>query len=242
MLFNLANLPYWVLLGTGVSLVLLVIVSGGTDEDLAIEVEGNANLDIDEGLLGIDTNADINIDENIELEEDGNFLQFLAWFGVGKVPLVLLLAIYLSLWGLIGWIINSITGIIIGEIPDGLLRYAIFFISLGIGILIGKSLAGPLSQLFASFGEDVSSERLLGCIGTVISKQVPYLTEGKIGQADVYDQSHNLTTVSISLPHWATVVPVYGQQILIIDKSEHSYLVIAKDTSDEDRWFSSVNS
>jgi hypothetical protein len=242
MLLDLANLPYWVLLGTGVALFLLVIASGGTDEDIDLEVDGDINLDVDNGVLGIDTNADVDLDEDLDVEENGGFIQILAWLGVGKVPLLLLLAIYLSVWGLIGWIINSTTGTVIGKMPGGLLRYAIFFFSLIISIAIGKTIATPLGKMFASFGEDVSSERLLGCVGTVICKQVPYITEGKIGQADVYDQSHNLTTVSISLPHWATVVPVYGQQILIIDKSEHGYLVIAKDTSDEDRWLLTVTS
>nr|MDJ0511394.1 DUF1449 domain-containing protein [Crocosphaera sp.] len=84
--------------------------------------------------------------------------------------------------------------------------------------------------------EDVKSERLIGCVGTVSSKTIPYLIEGKIGQADVYDTAKNLVTISVNLPHWADVIPHHGQHILIIDRQEHSYLGIAKDSSDEDKW------
>jgi len=92
--------------------------------------------------------------------------------------------------------------------------------------------------LFKTFSQDVSAERVIGCVGTVTSQKSPYLIHGKIGQAHVYDSTGNLLTLSVSLPDWATVIPHHNQEILIIDQSPHGYgyLPIAKDSSDEDKW------
>ncbi|MBD1936137.1 hypothetical protein [Microcoleus sp. FACHB-68] len=43
MLFNLANLPYWMFLSLGIVLFLLVIAGGGGDEYLGIDADANAD-------------------------------------------------------------------------------------------------------------------------------------------------------------------------------------------------------
>lgn len=218
MIFDTANAGYWILLGTGVLLYLFVIVSGGGDED-------------------VDADIDADVDGDVEAEGDSfGVFAVLSWFGFGQAPLMLLLATDCSVWGLLGWIFNVGLGAGLGSVPTGLLGILVFLSSGAIALWVGRVLAHPLGKIFASFGEDVSSDRLIGCIGTVSSKQLPHYTEGKIGQADVYDAARNMVTVHASLPHWAQVVPVRGQQILIVDRTEHSYLAIAKDSSDEDRW------
>ena len=67
MLFDLANLPYWILLGIGVVLFLLVIISGGGDSDL--DIDADADVDADLGSWEI-----------------------WGWLGFGQAPLILLLA------------------------------------------------------------------------------------------------------------------------------------------------------
>jgi hypothetical protein len=228
MIFHLSNLGYWVLLGSGVVLYLCVIFSGGGDEDIEVEAD-----------LGIDGEVDVDAGLDGEAEASGEGFgvwSVLSWFGFGQAPLMLLLATDLSLWGLLGWMLNVALAI-----PTGVLGFAVFFGSGAIALWLGKLLAKPLGKMFASFGEDISGDRLVGCTGTVASKQLPHYTSGKIGQADVYDGAHNLVTVAVSLPHWAQVIPVRGDKILIVDRSEHSYLAIAKDSSDEDRWLADPN-
>lgn len=230
MIFDAANLGYWVLLGTGVFLYLFVIFSGGGDEDIDAEV---------------DTDLDADVDGDLDAEANGNsfgMLSFLSWFGFGQAPLMLLLATDLSLWGLLGWIFNVWFGAGMGKIPTGFLGTIIFLVSGAIALWVGKLLAYPLGKIFASFGEDASSDRLIGCIGTVSSKSLPHYTEGKVGQVDLYDASRNMVTIHASLPHWAQVIPLRGQQILLIDRTEHTYLAIAKDSSDEDRWMQDAQS
>ncbi len=240
MLFHLANLTYWILLGLGVALLLLVILAGGSEAeaDVNLDLDTDVDLDLDASSIG----RLWHLDTETDLEAEGSLspLQVLGWLGVGKIPLGLLLAIDLCFWGLIGWILNVLFGHWLGAIPTQVLGLGglIFLGSLGLSLAIGSQLARPLGLLVATFGEDASSERLIGCVGTVSSAAVPPLLSGKIGQVDVVDAARNLVTVNAVLPEWATVVPRRGATILVIDYQEHQgYWVIAKDSVDEQQWF-----
>jgi len=235
MLFHLANLPYWLLLGVGILCLGLMIVSGDGDEDLDMALEPSPDLDI--------THLDVELDSGGEIQEGQTPpmpLQVLSFFGLGRVPLMILLGIDFSLWGLIGWMLNVGVGSLTGTMPTELLGMAglILLISLLISLWLGRLCSRPIANLFKTFSQDVSPDRVIGCVGTVTSKKLPYLANGTIGQAHVYDNAGNLLTLSVSLPDWATVIPHHNQDILIIDQSPkgYGYLAIAKDSSDEDKW------
>ncbi|MGB2924252.1 MAG: DUF1449 domain-containing protein [Limnothrix sp.] len=236
MIFDAANLGYWILLGAGVFLFLFVIFSGGGDDDFDADMDADFDVDVDADFE-VDADIDSDLDADADADGDGfGVFSILSWFGFGQAPLMLLLATDCSLWGLLGWMLNFWVGLGTGAIPTGFLGGAIFFGSGAIAFSIGKMLAYPLGKIFASFGEDVSSDRLIGCEGIVSSKKLPHYTEGTVGQVDVYDAARNMVTVNASLPHWAQVVPLRGQKILILERTEHSYLAIAKESSDEDHW------
>lgn len=214
MLLNLANLPYWIFLGLGILLFLLVIAGGGGDEDLDIDADADADIDAD---------------------ADFSLLQTLGWLGVGQAPLLLLLAIDLSLWGAVGWMFNVLAGSFFGGIPVNFfgLGGVVFLGSMALSLFAGSLIAKPLGKIFASFGEDASSDRLIGCIGTVSSVSIP---RKRIGQVDVLDAAHNLVTVSASLPSWATVIPLRGDKVMIIERLPEHYLVITSNSADEAQW------
>jgi hypothetical protein len=230
MLFDLANLPYWIFLGMGVLLFLLVIVSGGGDDDLDLDVDADVDVDADIGdnFFEVDTDTDA----------DFSIGQILGWLGIGKAPLILLLATDFSLIGVIGWMLNVAFSSFTGNFPRGLLAVAISVLSVFISLFIGSLIARPLGKIFASFGEDASGDRLIGCHGTVGSVSIPLENQGKIGQVDVLDPARNLVTIHATLPDWASVIPGRGTQVLVIDRQPHSYLVIAKESSDEAKWLS----
>ncbi|MGI0482137.1 DUF1449 domain-containing protein [Geminocystis sp. CENA526] len=246
MLFDIANLTYWIFLGIGVFLFLLVIISGGDEQDLDTDVDMDVDVDVDMDVdadIDGDIDGDIegNVNADIETDNDVSFLSFLSWFGVGKCPLLILLAIDFSVWGVSGWFLNVTIGGFLNGIPQGFIAFVIFVISFFFSIYIGKLLSNPIGKIFANFGEEVDGDRLIGCIGSVTSKQVPYVIEGRIAQADVLDNARNLVTIEVCLPDWAKVIPHRGQDILIIDRQKHYFIAIAKDTSDEDKWLNSRN-
>ena len=223
MLFSLANLSYWIFLGIGIVLFLLVIISGGGDDDVELDADLDADSDLD-----------------FEGDGDGEFssLQFLSWLGFGKAPLILLLAVDFSIWGMSGWILNVFVGNFTGKIPTRLFGFGglILAASFIIGIIIGSLIANPLGKIFASFGEDASSSRLFGCLGIVNSKIVPYEGNNQIAQADVLDPARNLVTIPVCLPSWAKIVPKNGEEILIIEQNEKYYLAILNQGEDRNTW------
>ncbi|QLE42836.1 DUF1449 family protein [Nostoc sp. C052] len=217
MLFSPANLPYWIFLGIGVLLFLFMIISGGGGQDI------DADVDVD---------ADFDADSNSEL----GFGQFLGWVGIGKAPLILLLATDLSLWGVLGWMLNVWISGNSNRNITGFIGTIILFGSLIISLLMGGLIARPIGKIFAEFGEDASSDRLIGCIGIVTSAYIPTENLGRIGQVDVLDTKRNLLTVSAVIPDWATIAPQRGEKVLIIEHKTQIYLVIAKDSPDQEHW------
>lgn len=226
MLFDLANLPYWIFLGMGVLLFLVVIISGGGDDDLDIDADADVDVDADPWDIDTDTDADA----------DFSLGQALGWLGIGKAPLILLLATDFSLIGLFGWMLNVILFGVTGDSPSGLLAGAVGGLSLFLSLFVGGLISQPIGKIFASFGEDASGDRLIGCQGTVSSGIIPMENQGKIGQVDVLDSARNLVTVNATLPSWAKVVPGRGTKVLVIDRQPEHYLVVAKDSSDEQEW------
>lgn len=248
MLFDIANLTYWIFLGVGVFLFLLVILSGGgendTDMDVDTDIDVDAEVDLDAEVDayadGGDMESHLSPDLETDTAQDLSFFSFLSWFGVGKCPLLILLAIDFSVWGVSGWFLNVTVAGFLNAIPQGFLAFLIFVSSFIFSLWIGRLLSLPIGKIFANFGEEVDGDRLIGCIGSVISKEVPYLIEGRIAQVDVLDNASNLVTIEVCLPDWAKVVPHRGQEVVIIDRQKHCFIAIAKDTSDEDKWLNSI--
>lgn len=222
MLLSLDNLPYWILLGVGLLFFLIILGSGIAEADADVDAE--ADLDADAG-------------DGDDLETGGNLaLALLGWFGIGKAPLLLLLAFDLSVWGLLGWMLNVWVGTLFGQMPTGFLTAGVLIGSFVAASSIGGWVARPIGRIMASFGEDTSADRLLGRVGTVSSGMIPKQDSGKIGQVDVRDAAGNLITISAVLPDWAEEVAERGQSVLVIDRSEQSYVVITSESQDQDRW------
>ncbi len=214
MLFHLIHLPYWIVLGMGILLFLTVIFGDVGDEDADVEADADA-LDVD--LDG----------------EEG--MSVLHWLGVGRAPLMLLLALDFSLLGVFGWLLNVLFYLASGGWPVGGWGGLIAVVALSVALGLGSLCSRPLGQIFAQFGEDTSGDRLLGCQGHVSSAEIPPSGAG-IGQVSVLDAARNRLTVPAILPPWATVIPQYRQEILIIDRQGSEYVVIAKDSLDEGLW------
>lgn len=236
-LFDSSNLPYWILLGVGVLLFLFIIVFGGGDDDT--DFDSDLGLDVDSDVdptvghsLDLDTNADAS---------DFSVLRSLGWFGVGKAPLLILLAVDFSLWGIIGWMLNVAIGGVLGSLLGGLAGGIILMGSFVASLILGGQIAKPIGKIFASFGEDTSGDRLVGCVGIVSTGQIPAVSTGKIGQVDVLDPAHNRVTVNAMLPEWARVLPQRGEKVLVIERSGSGYLVVVKDSADQAAWFDQSN-
>ncbi|MCS6814547.1 MAG: YqiJ family protein [Cyanobacteria bacterium] len=240
MIFHPSNLPYWVLLSAGIVLFLTVIISGIGEHDADVDADMSADINVDAGVdLAVD-NGSLHVD--VDANDMSSPVQLLGWLGLGKAPLILLLATDLSLWGLLGWMLNVAVSSLLNTTTSGILAGVVLIGSLVISLTFGGFISRPLGQVFASFGEDASDDRVIGCIGTVSTARIPSILEGKIGQVDVIDPARNRITVNAALPPWATIAPQRGEQVLVIERSHQTYLVIAKDSPDQDHWLSNLSS
>ncbi|MDR5637845.1 DUF1449 family protein [Thermosynechococcus sp. PP42] len=217
MLFHLIHTPYWIVLGMGVLLFLTVIFGDVGAEE--VELEGDADP----------------LEVEVDLEEGISFLTILHWLGVGRAPLILLLALDFSLLGVLGWFFNVLFYTLSGSWPGVVWSGVIAIAALLLALTIGGLCSRPLGQIFAQFSEDTSRDRLLGCSGHVSSAHIPRSGTG-IGQVSVLDANRNRLILPAVLPPWATVTPQHGQEILIIDRQENEYIVVAKDSLDEATW------
>lgn len=227
--FDNSNLIYWIFLGIGVFLLIFIIVFGGGNDDIDTDLD----LDFD---IGVNAEAEVDIDVDA-YNSNFNVPQILGVLGIGKVPLMLLLATDFSLWGLIGWTANVFFGSVFSGWLDNVVSTTILLGSLTLSLVIGGQMAKPLGKVFASFTDDVSEDRLIGCLGTVSTAEIPIVGRGRIGQVDVLDAARNLVTVNAVLPDWAEVIAKRGMKVLVIERLDSCYLVVIKDSTDQDRWF-----
>jgi hypothetical protein len=132
--------------------------------------------------------------------------------------------------------LNVILGNVLGGLFGSLIELGVLLVSFLLAVNIGGLVARPLGRVFASFTEDSSSDRIIGCVGTVTSASIPFVESGKIGQVDVLDAAHNRVTISAMLPNWAEISLRYGAKILVIERHPKGFVVIAKDSIDQQRW------
>jgi hypothetical protein len=134
--------------------------------------------------------------------------------------------------------LNVWVGSLTGGIPSRFfgLGGVVLLSSMALSLFLGGLISRPMGKIFASFGEDASSDRLIGCIGTVSSAFIPHQHRNKIGQVDVIDSARNLVTINATLPNWANVLPRRGEKVLVIERWEQYYLVVAKDSLDQEHW------
>jgi len=177
-------------------------------------------------------------EDDLETEPEVSFLTAIlfGWLGVGRVPFLLLVAADLCLWGLLGWSANILSGV-----PGSPVAEVIFIVSGLVGMLLGGAIARPAGQIFfAPFSEDASSDRLVGCLGTVSSVTIPRLSLGKVGQVDVVDPAKNLVTVNAVIPNDAQIEPSRGDQVIVIEHFDAFYVVIDANSVDRDRWLGMI--
>ena len=226
MLFDIVNLPYWIFLVMGVLLFLVITISGG-DDDLELDIDRQVDLEFSHNPRG--RYAVTTAERKFRVGQVGR------WLGIGKTPLILLLATDFSLLGLVGWMFN-VALFSMGSYLEGWLSGVVLALSLSVSLLSGGLMAQPIGKIFAGFGEDAKSNRIIGCQGTVRSQIIPRESQGELGQVNILSSRCHWITIDATLPNWAKVLPNQGDLVLVIGRQLKNYIVIVKDSSDEQQW------
>jgi hypothetical protein len=187
------NLVFLVPLGLALLYLALYVVSGVTFGDA--DADADANLDADAGLdaeAGADAEGDADTDHGDHSDHHGNrsgAAGALAWIGVGRVPLSLVLMVLLMTWGFIGFVTTQF-------LRDAMPRYwMIPLVSLpaaALGSLLAtRTLTRVMSRLMPT-DETYAKRRneLLGEVGDAI-----YAIDERFGMANVRDDRGTLHQV-----------------------------------------------
>lgn len=152
MLFHLIHTPYWIVLGMGVLLFLTVILGDVGAEE--VDLEGDADP----------------LEVEVDLEEGISFLTILHWLGVGRAPLILLLALDFSLLGVLGWFFNVLFYTLSGSWPGVVWSGVIAIAALLLALTIGGCVHGLWGKFLRSL---VKIPVAIACWGAVATSVLP---------------------------------------------------------------------
>ena len=158
-------------------------------------------------------------DDFAELDGDG-FLNtsFANWLNINKVPFLIYLIVLLTIFGLVGLIINGITASVLSSTLPTLLSVSLaFFIGLLVTAKTVKIIAGVLPSVESSA---VNSEDFIGSVAEIT-----------IGKASRGNPAEAKFTDHYSQPHFVLVEPfedeelfAQGERVILVQKKQHSWL------------------
>jgi membrane protein implicated in regulation of membrane protease activity len=195
------NLPFTFLLGTCLILAALQFLGlggehdGDADVDVDVDVSGDVDVDADLDLdadVDVDLDGDTSIDHDVGLDGASGFsLNFLAFLGFGKAPLLVVLLILFGSVGITGWLFNMFAEGFFASYPPVLLT-AVLPLSFLVGGLLTSRSARFIGRALPPVSTTATrAQALVGRRGTVTS---PYV-DAKYGLVRLRDAGG--TSISI---------------------------------------------
>lgn len=208
--FTWYNLPFTLMLGLGVVIAGLQLIGlsqdGDTDMDTNTDADIGADADINPDLhngLDAETGSNPDIDPDLELMahhpiEHGHVsdntapdFSWLAFIGIGKAPLMVVLLIILMTTGILGWLFNGLATSLLGYFP-GMLLVGTFLGSLVAGSLVTSRISRFIGHALPPVSTTATrAQGLVGRHGTVIS---PFV-DGRYGMVHLRDDGGTLISV-----------------------------------------------
>ncbi len=197
------NLPFLAGLICSLALSLLQMIGGFGDHDADADVDADVDIDVDADIdADVDADIDADIDADVDADADsagadavgGSFFNdALAGLGVGRVPLLLVLMAFLSCFGAVGLLVNTLLTNVLGSYPA-----PAFFPILLIVTLSGLLMTGRISRLLAHMAPASSTaigfEQLVGRVGIVVSPSVSP-TYGRVQVKDSFGTLHTVYAI-----------------------------------------------
>ncbi|AWY20001.1 YqiJ family protein [Moraxella bovis] len=179
-MLDLIFAPQNFIFGVAITLMFLLFIL----EIVALMI-GGANDWVD-GLLPDELNAHAEV--GVDVADAGIAVRFLSWLYVGKVPVLMLLVLFLAIFGLLGFFIQGI-----------LFNLAGFYLPSLIAIIVVWVLSLPTLRVFAKglykiLPKDettaINQSELVGRIGTVVIGKATKDTPAQIKVKDTHGQTH----------------------------------------------------
>ena len=215
------NLPFTLLLMSCIFLALLQLIGLGGDGDSDADLDSDLDLDADadlDGDLDVDGDADGNFDPSGG--DISNVLSALAFLGVGKAPLMVVLLLLFGSIGLLGWGFNSLIQNSLGNYPS-----LAFALVLPLSLVLGGFFSSRATRFVGRALPPISTTAshaaaLVGRRGTVISPAV----DQKYGLVRLRDGGGTLINIFATTDN----NPIQRDQEVILlayDKEKKQYIV-----------------
>lgn len=172
---------------------------------------------VDAALPDLDIDADIDLDVDSDMGSDvgadaGGIASALSWLGLGKVPLLIVLAAFLGAFGAIGMVLqNSFHGIF-GN-------YLSVFIAAPVALVaslpVTRILSSGVAKIFPKEETDaLSTDSFIGRIATIIRGEAH---SGNPAEAKLTDAKGTAQYILVE-PDEADVKFTAGEEILLVEK------------------------
>ena len=235
------NLPFTLMLGLGLALAGLQLLGLSHDGDTDADADADADVDAD---AEVDFHADTDVDGDIDADtglaiqhhidhdmdhdlghdvshDSHSGFSWLAFLGIGKAPLMVVLLIVLMTTGLLGWIVNGIAVGILGFFP-GLLLLGTFLASLVAGSLITSRVTRFIGRVLPPVSTTATrAQALVGRPGTVIS---PFVDD-RYGMVRLRDDGGTLISLFAITEDEQAIARGESVFLLSYDAAQRRYLV-----------------
>jgi len=180
-MWNLITAPETEIFGIALALMLLL----GALEILSMLL-GGASEWLDNLLpdnLADGAHAEVGLDA-----ADGVVVRFLSWLYVGKVPVLMLLVVFLAVYGLVGYVFQTAFAAVFGAYLNGTLAaVAVWFLSLP---LVRATAGGLYKILPKDETSAVSQDTLIGRVGVIVIGQARTGSPAQVRVKDGFGQTH----------------------------------------------------
>lgn len=209
-LWQLLNAPQTAPFGIALMIMLLLFII----EAIAL-VFGGGNEWLD-GLLPDELNPYAEV--GVDVADAGIAIRFLSWLYVGKVPVLMLLVLFLTIFGLLGFFIQNLMISIVGfYLPSLLAVIVVWFLSLPILRVTAKGVHKILPKDETTA---INQSELIGRIGTVVIGKATKDTPAQIKVKDTHGQTHYV------MAYADNDELIQGETVLLVAQKEMYFVAI----------------
>jgi len=202
-----------------VSLLLGVGLSQAIDSMVPdIDVDIDVDLDVDADL---DADLDVDADIGATADSGGFLIPLLGWLRVGQVPLLMLLVVFLTAFGLIGLAMQSLLVSTAGFLAPASVAWILpFALSLPVLNVVGGLLARAIPKEETSA---VSRESFVGRVAEIVLGEA---SAGNPTQARLTDEHGRTHYIQVEPANTAETFAA-GERVLVVEALPARFRVIA---------------
>lgn len=224
------NLPYTSFISLALLLAIVQLMGLGGEPAEGADLAAHADADAD-AEAPADLEADAHLDHDLEQGDLGqSALGLLAFLGVGKAPLFVVLPILFGLIGLLGWLFNGAAQSLLGGLAGWTFGLGLIA-AVGAGSLASARLARLIGRALPPISTTASrAELLVGRAGTVIS---PFVDE-RYGLVHLRNAGGTLMSVFAISGQLAGAVAIRrGQSVVLVayQAEQRRYVVVPAESA-----------